>query len=69
MSGRLKYTVKHVDGRVYTGKLGVDIRKTLDKRSDRSEAQLVFECRDPSGVWVRVWQDEMMPGFPVAEMV
>lgn len=59
MSG-LRYVLKHKDGRIFDGQLGVDIRKTLDRRGDRDVPQVVFEIRDPrSGIWQMWWTDEL----------
>lgn len=55
----LKYVLKLRDGTVYEGMLGTDIRKTVDKRSDRAPHQIVYEVRKPSGVVIRVWEDEV----------
>lgn len=56
----LRYVLKHKDGRVFDGQLGVDIRKTLDKRGGRDMSQVVYEIRDPkSGIWTTWWTDEL----------
>ena len=58
---RLRYVVKCKDGRVFEGRLGVDIVKTWDKHdrsSDLEKPQLCYECRGPGGVVVRVFADE-----------
>lgn len=58
MSATLKYTVvSRATGREYKGRLGYDIKKTLDRRGDNAPVQIVYECLD-RGVWVRVWTDE-----------
>lgn len=61
MSG-LKFTLVTKDGRTFEGELGTDIKKTLDKRNraaDHEQPQVVYECRSSSGVFVRVWNDEL----------
>jgi hypothetical protein len=53
------YTLTKIDGTVLTGALGVDVRKVLDKRSDYTPAQVVYEVRTKQGPWIRVWSDEL----------
>lgn len=70
MSDGTKYTVKAIDGRVFEGKLGLDIRKTFDKRNRDNEfeqPQVVYECTTGNGVIVRVFADEVseVNGVPV----
>lgn len=60
---KLRYVVKHKDGRVFEGQLGVDIIKVIDKHdrsSDLEVPQLCYECRGPGGVVVRVFEDETL---------
>lgn len=57
----LKYVLKTNDGRTFTGVLGVEIKKTLDKRnrSDPNETpSVVYECLH-NGLVVRVWESEI----------
>lgn len=66
----MKYELRTLDGRTFAGQLGLDIRKTLDKRNraaTHEEPQVVFECRNEAGVFVLVWTDELesINGEPV----
>lgn len=59
----LRYVLKTTDGRTYVGVLGVDIKKTLDKRNRESQFEqpsVVYECKEiATGLFVRVWEDEI----------
>lgn len=58
----LKYVLKTTDGRTFEGVLGVDMKKTLDKRNRESafeQPSVVYECKDGNGLVVRVWADEI----------
>lgn len=67
----LQYVLKTTDDRTFVGVLGVDIRKTLDKRNRENQFEqpsVVYECKDPAtGLFVRVWEDEIASAD--AEMV
>ena len=53
------YTLKHVDGRVFSGLLGSDIIKTLDRRSDQAPVVVVFEATTKGGLVVRLWPEDV----------
>lgn len=54
----LRYRIKTVDGTVYEGILGGDIRKTLEKPAGFAQPVLVYEARHPvSGLMMRLWPD------------
>lgn len=58
MSG-LHYTIKATDGTVYTGVLGRDVKKTVDRRSDQAPVETVFEVRTPGGLIVKLWPEQV----------
>lgn len=53
------YHIKHVDGRVFSGVLGPDIVKTLDRRGDQAPVVVVFEVTTKGGVVLKLWPEDI----------
>lgn len=57
----LRYRIKAVDGTVYDGILGVDIRKTLERPAGVGRPVVVYEAKHPvSGLVVRLWPEDIV---------
>ncbi len=58
----LWYALKTTDGRTFEGILGVTIVKTMDRRNDWAQPELVYEATGPTGVVERLWPEMLLPG-------